>query len=598
MDELLSGKSSSKDPSERRLDSWKEIASYLGRDVTTVQRWEKREGMPVHRHVHERRGSVYAFGSELEAWQQSRKLHFEGEETDRDSMVDAQAALGHREQGRTRRWYGLASIALLGLLALAYVVARNGPKNTTQPKIRSLAVLPLKNLTGDPSQEYLADGMTDALIGRLSTIHDLRVVSRTSVMRFKNPQNPVPEIAKILGVDAIVEGSVMREGNRIRVTAQLIRAATDEHFWSETYDRDLKDVLALESDLAQSIVTKIEVTVTGSEHQRLAVVRSVSPEVYENYLKGKFVLDNKRNRRADIDESIGYFQEAIKSDPTFALAYLGLASAYQSLGSNMIGVSPEETRPKALIAVRKALELDPDISDAHLLLADIEQKQLQWADSEAEYRRALELNPKDADAQFGFSQWLLCQGYLDEALEWARSARELDPVEVSGGDVGYVLFNARRYEEAIHEFRSTVAVWPDDTNTLWMLGMALLAHHRPEEAIPVLKKAVSISDRDPGIVDVLARAYAEAGRRSDALRLLAELRKGKQAGAAGGLVNAYVGLHEYDQAFAALAVAYEEKSNILQWLKVNPLLDPLRDDPRFKDLLHRVGLDQEIPRTT
>ena len=222
----------------------------------------------------------------------------------------------------------LAGVGVLGLLAVAYVMSRGRAANAAQPKIRSLAVLPLKNLSGDPAQEYLADGMTEALIGRLSRIHDLRVISRTSVMRFKNPQLSVPEIAKILHVDAIVEGSVMREDNRIRVTAQLIRGATDEHFWSETYDSELRDVFAVQSELAQSIAEKVEVTVTGEEHQRLTAARSVAPEVYESYLKGRFAYDNS-NSRAAIEESIGYFQHAIKMDPTFAPAYVGLASCFQ-----------------------------------------------------------------------------------------------------------------------------------------------------------------------------------------------------------------------------------------------------------------------------
>ena len=268
-------------PSERRaaalLDSWKEIAAYLERDVTTVQRWEKREGMPVHRHVHDKRGSVYALGSELDAWRQNRgaRLSEEAELQRAKAPVEAEEDRERSATLRARRWFALAGVAVLGVLAVAFVLSRDRTGNPVQPKITSLAVLPLKNLSGDPTQEYLADGMTDALIARLSGIHNLRVISRTSVMRFKNPQLSAPEIAKTLHVDAIVEGSVMREGNRIRVTAQLIRGATDEHFWSETYDRELRDVLALQSDVAQSIAKKVQVTVTGEEHERLTATRSV-----------------------------------------------------------------------------------------------------------------------------------------------------------------------------------------------------------------------------------------------------------------------------------------------------------------------------------
>src|SRR5271163_4356408 len=289
---------------EDRLDSWKEIATYLNRDVTTVQRWEKREGMPVHRHVHDKRGSVYALGPELDAWRQSRKLPLEEEEEPSAQVrVETEGGWGLRAKPRARLWLRAAGVALIGLMAVAYVAYRGRADHAVRPKIKSLAVLPLKNLSGDPTQEYLADGMTEALIGRLAQIHDLRVISRTSVIRFKDPQISVPEIARTLGVDAIVEGSVMREGNRIRVTAQLIRGATDEHFWSETYDRELQDTLTLQSELAQTIAEKVQVTVTGEEQKRLTAARPVVPEVYESYLKGRFAL-TKGNSKADIEESI------------------------------------------------------------------------------------------------------------------------------------------------------------------------------------------------------------------------------------------------------------------------------------------------------
>ena len=274
-------------PLDRRLDSWKEIAAYLNRDVTTVQRWEKREGMPVHRHVHEKRGSVYALTEELDDWIQSRRSHVDEPEDKPAEEIAPAAPSGDDATAapRTRRWLAVAAVACICLLAAVWLVLRHRATATVEPRIRSLAVLPLRNLSGDSAQDYLADGITEAIIGRLAGIHDLRVISHTSVMRFKNPQLSVPEIARTLGVDAVVEGSVIREGDRIRVTAQLIRGATDTHFWSETYDRELGDALSLESELAQSIAEKVEVTVTGEEHQRLSSARPVVPEVYESYLK-------------------------------------------------------------------------------------------------------------------------------------------------------------------------------------------------------------------------------------------------------------------------------------------------------------------------
>jgi TolB-like protein/Tfp pilus assembly protein PilF len=599
MGEPASGTRPSDKPSEERLDSWKEIAAYLGRDVTTVQRWEKREGMPVHRHVHDKRGSVYALTPELDAWRQSRRSRLDDGEGEQQQLQAASAAPvdvgtdhGRRVAPRPYRWFVVAGVIVIGLLAAAYIVFRDRTGSAARPKINSIAVLPLKNMTGNLNQEYLADGMTDALIVRLSGIHDLRVISRTSVMRFKNPQMSVPEIAKMLDVDAIVEGSVMRDGNRIRVTAQLIRAATDEHFWSETYDRELRDVFSLQSELAQSIAEKVEVTVTGEEHERLAAARPVVPEVYESYSKGQFAL-NESNSKAEIEASILYFEDALQRDPTFARAYIGLASAYSNIGTVFMGGSPEETRPKVMRAAKKALDLDPNLAEAHVLLANVQQEQWHWADAEAEYRRALELNPNSASGHEGFASWLACQGHADEALAWAERGRELDPLAVSMTDFGWTLFQTRRYDQAVHELRAALAARPDDVGTLLDLGFVLIADNQSEEAIPVLEKAVSVSNRSPGALGILVRAYAHSGRRGDALRLVAELKLRSKAGyvPAGAMVNAYLGLGENEEAFTWLEQAYEEQSNMLQFIKVHPYFDPIRGDPRFADLVRRVGLD-------
>jgi TolB-like protein/tetratricopeptide (TPR) repeat protein len=482
--------------------------------------------------------------------------------------------------------------AVLVILASGWVAIQ--VRNTRSPiqlPIRSLVVLPLKNLSGDSGQEYLADGMTEALVSRLSGIHDLRVISRTSSMRLKNSELSVPEIAKALRVDVVVEGSVIREGNRIRVTAQLIRGSTDQHFWSETYDRELPDVLALQSDVAQAIARKIEVTVTGKEEQRLTASHTVLPEAYESYLKGRFSLSDN-NTRAGIEKSIRYFEEAIRKDPAFAQAYVGLAGAHTHLGTVIMGGDPGRERPQVVSAARKALELDPNLADAHILLAGMAQKQWHWAEAEAEYRRALELAPNDSDAYAGLAEWLLCQGRVDEAVASAQRARELDSFGSATWDLAWVLFQSRRYDEAVRQLRGSLAVRPNDAGTLWMLGFSLVVKGEPNEAIPLLEKAAAFADRSSGFLDVLAAAYARAGRRNDALRILAELKRRKQHGyvAAASFVIVYLGLGENEQAFAWLEEAYKVQSNMLQFVKVHPLFDPLRGDSRFVDLLHRVGL--------
>jgi len=580
---------------QRRLDSWKEIAAWLNRDVTTVQRWEKREGMPVHRHAHQKRGSVYALTTELDSWLASRK--HTTEEIAEESTVDSSPPHGPAEPAENspsrHRWFLFTVVVLALVAAFAWLGWHRFAAPPPPQKIRSLAVLPLRNFSGDPSQDYLADGMTEALIDRLAGIRDLHVTSHTSVMRFANLQLSVPEIARALHVDAVVEGSVIRDGNRIRVSAQLIRGSTDQHFWSETYDREFRDVLALESDLASSIAEKVEVTVTGAEHRRIAQVRPVAPEVYESYLKGLFAL-HSGNTPSDIERSIGYFNDATTRDSTFAPAFLGKAEAYSVLGTVFVGAPPAQTRPSIVSSARQALVLDPDSARAHVLLANVLQEQWQWTDAADEYRHALELNPNDADAHAGFALWLVCQGRTAEAVAAIREARALDPVGISGVSVAWILFLSRRFDDAARELHSILAAQPDSPWGLWYLGFVLNAKQQPQEAIAPLEKAASLTHRNPAVLAILIRAYAHHGRRAEALRLLAEMQQRSRTGyvPAGTFVNAYLGLGDNEQAFVWLDRAAAEQSNIVQFLKVHPYFDPLRSDHRFADLERRVGLDQ------
>jgi TolB-like protein/Tfp pilus assembly protein PilF len=581
--EAVSTPNTHPDPRGRRLESWKEIAAYLRRDVTTARRWEKQERLPVYRLQHSKLGSIYAYTSELDSWRDKQALQ---------GATDAPAAEAEHQPTkiwRAHRGLLVGGVVLVGLLAGAYLTTRSRAVNATRPKIQSLAVLPLKNLSGDPSQEYLADGMTEELIGRLAAIHDLRVISRTSVMGFRDTKLSVPEIAKTLGVDAFVEGSVIREGNRIRVHAQLIRAGTDEHFWSEEYDRELQDVLALQSEVAQAIAEKVKVSITGQERDRLVSARPVAPEVYESYVKGS---NDPQYTKAQIEHRIADFQDAIRVDPTFAPAYVGLAGTYISYQDSFVGAPPSEIRPKATSAARKALELDPKLAEAHDILAEMYQKQWKWAESEEEYKRALELTPNDASAHRGYAYWLACQGRTQEALAWVERGRELDPLG-SADTVGFLLIVARHYDESIREYRSVLAVQPEYTNARWGLGFALILNHQTDQAILELEKTVAMMNRSPGSLEMLATAYAHAGRRQDALTLINELKQRRQRGyvPAGAFINPYLALGDYDQAFFWCDEAYKEQSGILQWIKVDPFFDPVRNDPRFVDLVHRVGLN-------
>ena len=488
-------------------------------------------------------------------------------------------------------WAVIGAVLLLSVTA-AYWRFRVGVASTARPKINSLAVLPLKNLSGDPAQDYLADGLTEELIGRLSGIRSLRVISRTSVMRYKDAPPSAPEIARTLGVVALVEGSVIREGTRIRVHAQLIRAATDEHFWSENYDRELQDVLALQSEVAQSIAAKVEVTLTADERARITSARSVSPDVYDSFLKGLFDGDYSRS---GAEKRIAYLEDAIRKDPTFAPAYVALASAYGELGTPGIGVAPPaEVQPKVIYAVQKALELDPSLPQAHAIQASLYQAQWHWREAENEYKRTLDLNPNEAGTHLAYAGWLLSQGRTDEAQAWAWRARELDPFGIPSEAIGWILFQSHHYGEAIHEFKAALELHPQDASILWFLGFALIANRQPDQAIPVLEKAVDLSGRSPAIIAVLIRAYSHEGRKQDAVRLLTELKSRSQAGyvPAAAFVNAYLGLGDNEQALVWLGRGYNEHSQILQFLKVHPYFDPIREDPRFKDLLRRTGLAQ------
>lgn len=502
-------------------------------------------------------------------------------------VVPPQAAL--RRRSVVQLALGVALLLCVIVAAWIFLFPRLQQAGSSTNRIRSLAVLPLKNLSGDPAQEYVADGMTEEVIGRLAMIRGLRVISRTSVMQFKDTKLLAPQIAKTLGVDALVEGSVIREGDKIRVHAQLIRASTDEHFWSETYDRELGDALTLESEVAQAIAKRVEVTVTGEERSRLIAARAVSPRVYELYLKG---LTGSTNTRAQLEQRVSYFDEVIRNDPTFAPAYVGLAEAYDSLGTIFIGAPPSETRPKVIANARRALELDQKLAQPHVLLGFVAEGQWRWAEAEREFRLALELNPNLAAAHLGLADWLLCHERVEGALASVRRGQELDPVGPFDGEVVLVLLDSHRFGEAIQEARSVLEVKPNNVGILWRLGWALIFNHQPEEAIPVLEKAAAITERSPGILGSLVWAYARAGRRNDALRLVEELKERRHTGyvPAGAFLNSYLGLGDKDEAFAWFERAVQEQSNILKYVKVFPIFDEVRDDPRFKDLVRRVGL--------
>jgi TolB-like protein/Flp pilus assembly protein TadD len=574
-------------PLSDRLDAWKDIASYLKRDISTVQRWERREGMPVHRHLHDQRGSVYASRSELDHWIASRGPALESSGGTAAGAEPEPAQLSSHPRFR-RRWVLATACVVLALSSVADHIFSH-VVHTAPPAIRSLAVLPLQNLSGDASQEYFADGMTEAVIGDLSVIPGLRVVSRTSAMQFKGTHESAPEIARRLSVDALVEGAVSRAENRVRIDVQLIRGPTDDHVWSASYERELRDVLALESEIAHAVARQVEITVADD---RLRGIRSVAPDVYDNYLKGRFALN--RNTKPDAKESIAYFEAAIAADPSFALAYSGMATAYTDLGRVLFGASPHEARPKVFAAARKALSLDPNLIEAHVQLGDALQKDWQWKEADAEFRRAVELAPNSAAANTMLGRYLICLGRFDEAIAAAERGKTLDPLALRGEHLGWILFMSRRYKEAIRAIEGVLAIRPDDANALWELGFARLFDRQPSKAVDALERSAEVTERSPAVLGVLVHAYAAAGRVIDAQRILDEMidRQRREYVPSAAFVNAYLGLGDREHTFLWLERGFDERSNILQYLKVHPVFDDIRSDRRFSNLVRRVGLPE------
>ena len=462
--------------------------------------------------------------------------------------------------------------------------------------IASIAVLPLENFSRDPDQEHLADGMTEALITRFGGLRSLRVISRTSAMQFKDTRKPVPEIAKALAVDAVVTGSVQRSGDRIRTTVQLIRSNPEEQLWSATYDRDMHDVLALQSELALIVAKQVGIVVTGADSTRVtSVAPTVSPEVYDRYLKGRFQFN--KYTQASVVESITHFEAAMAADAGFAPAYVGLAAAYSSLGTITIGASPpSDVLPKAVAAANRALELDPTLADAYVWLAIAQQQDWRWVEAETALRRALELNPSHAHAHAQLGWWLLFHGRTDEAIASSRRGRDLDPLATHlHVSLGVTLYNARRYAEATRELESLLAIEPDNFQALMILGLTLVEMARFDEAIRALEHGSARSERSPMILGTLAGAYARAGQQARAQRIVDELvslRKTRYV-TAGAFVFAYMGLGEHDQAFVWLERAYAERNNIVKFIGVNPIYDPVQADPRLADLVRRVGLARQ-----
>jgi len=458
----------------------------------------------------------------------------------------------------------------------------------TGQTIQSIAVLPLENLSRDPEQEYFADGMTEALITNLAQIRSLRVVSRTSAMQYKGVRRPLPEIARELRVEGILEGTVARFGDRVRITAQLIDAATDRHLWAGSYERDLRDVLALQSEVACAVADEIRVQVSPQDKERLGETRRVDPQEYEAYLRGRYYW----NRRTEegIKKGIECFREAIAKDPAYAAAYAGLARAYDTLGTYAI-LEPAEAFTRAKEAADRALQLDDRLSDAHTSMGGVLMNHLwDWEGAERSLRRAIALDPNNAEGHLWYNDFLSAMGRRDEALATIRRGLELDPLSLTmNATMGLSFFYARRYDEAIAQQRRTIELDPTFAPAVRSLGGALEQKGLYEEAIAAFQKAASLS-HDLASASLMAHTFAVSGRTDKARALLAELHKEKRYLSPYSVAAVHVALGEHDVAFERLEEAYRTRDRGMVWVKVAPRLDPIRPDPRFSSILRRMKL--------
>jgi TolB-like protein/DNA-binding winged helix-turn-helix (wHTH) protein/Flp pilus assembly protein TadD len=502
----------------------------------------------------------------------------------------------HRQEGRRRQRLIAATLALVALMAAGFgwrYVATRRTSGTSIKQSTSVVVLPLDNLSGDREQDYFADGMTDDLIANLAKIRSLRVISRSTAMAYKHTRKPLSEIANELHVDAVVEGTILRVDNRVRITAELVQVSTDRHLWADTYESEIGDVLALQNRVSSAIVSEIRVNLSSQDRERLARNPAVAPEAYENYLKGRYYW----NKRTDenLNRAIAYFGQATRQDSHYALAYAGLADCYAIVGAAIFGtMSVGEAAPRAREAAQHALEIDPTSAEAETSLATLKfNYDWDWSGAEEGFQRAIQLNPSYATAYQRYSLFLMAMGRFKDGFNQINKARELDPLSISiNFSLGWRLYLARQYDRAITQLRNTLEMDPSYELPHLVLGQAYEEKGTFDLAIPELQKAVELSHGTPLMIAALAHGFARSGNRAEAQRLLTQL----ELAAKHDYVSPYyfaivcLGLGKNEQALAFLDKAFADRSNGLVFMGVEPELDPIRFDPRFIALQKRLNL--------
>jgi TolB-like protein/DNA-binding winged helix-turn-helix (wHTH) protein/tetratricopeptide (TPR) repeat protein len=488
-----------------------------------------------------------------------------------EASVDAEVV--ERQTSRRAIWISgvVLTLALAATAGFLGVRLRSRGQMGDQP-IRSVAVLPLQNLSEDPAQEYLSDGMTDVLISDLAQIRSLNVISRRSVMRFKKSGESAPQIGKALGVDALVEGTLQRSGGRVRITAQLIRTATDKHLWAKEYERDFSDVLKLETEVARQIASEIQAELTPEETRSLSDVGIVNPQAQEEYWRGRYLIN--KGDQPNMKAAIEHFDQAVRIEPAFASAYAGLAVAWKE--QNVLGA--------ARSAALQALQLDPNSWEAHEAIAEVNESSWDWEGAEKEFRRAIELNPGAVDCGC-YAGFLAAMGRFPEAVETVRRAVKIDPLStIAEYNYGYVQFIMRRFGEAVPHLERAIELDSKHRLAYIFLAFAYERLGRSEDAIRLLDRPDFRGSAH------LAYAYASSGRRAEAWRIVQNLTKGDPPSNRLALGLVYIALGDQERGFKWLSDAFDAREWSVPWTKVSPLFDGVRSDPRFIALVHRLNI--------
>jgi TolB-like protein/DNA-binding winged helix-turn-helix (wHTH) protein/Tfp pilus assembly protein PilF len=502
-------------------------------------------------------------------------------------LTAAEPSWSHPPRPARRRWLvrlGLAgAVVVLAAFAL-WLLPRPAP-------ITSIVVLPFTNLSGNAEQEYFVDGITHAITAELAGIPGLRIVSTTSAMHYKTVKKPLPVIARELGVDGIIEGAMLRTGNRVRMLLKLIEVPSERTLWSETYEVDVQDISRLQSDVVRLVASETRIALSPEKQRLLAEPRRIDPEALDAYLKG-FSLAQQRTEPA-LKESIQHFQHAIAVDPNYPQAYAGLARTYNLMTSFHL-MPGKEGYAKLTAAAQNALELDNTMAEAYSLLATSKlYGEWDWATAETLYKRALELNPSHASGHQRYALGLMWTGRFADARAHIRRAQETDPLSViMRSNEGEILYNERQYDQAIEYFRRAIEVDSKFFATYWFLGLSYIKKGTYDDGIRALQTAIKLGG-GPGVKSSLGYSFAQAGRRSDAIAILHELRSADPKYlSAYDVAVVYAGLGEKQQAFDWLNKSYDDHSRQMVYLQVAPLLDELRPDPRFPALVKRVGVSR------